>query len=424
MNALPTRAGAARLAQPDIDEELLKPMKLRDVLYANHISHPLLARSITKPDGTPLSRTAVSTILSRDIWPASTPREWIEKQIRDFLNSRGISSAADADLFGAAYDPNHGQHMPNPAPRGVRQSSKPQIDFDAPEPAMLTLHAKKHFKLFQDPFRSDPDSIDDVFMGPDQAYVFESLLDAVRNHRLFALVGESGAGKTTLVDALKQRIRDEGMPVLIVQPMLPDKAALTARGILEAIVRDLAPAGTKPRGSNEGLSRQAHQLLLEHAEAGQQTMLMFEEAHDLSLIALKQLKRFHELKSGWKRLLSIILVGQPELSVKLGEHATGEAREVARRLEIVTLMPLDGELDGYVKLRLARAGVRDITTLFAPDAFDAVRARLVATIVRGQQQERVSMTYPLLVGNLLSRALNEAAHLGAERVDANIVRGC
>lgn len=409
------------------EPDLFKPMKLRDVLYANHISHAVLVKHIVKPDGQPLSRAALSTILSRDVWPVSTPREWIEKQIRDALRSRDIAAADDEDLFSSLTDPLHGQVMPNPSPLYAstrkRDPNAPLIEFDAPEPAMLTPAAKKHFKLFRDPFRADPESSDDVFMGPDQAYAFEALFDAVKNHRLFALVGESGAGKTTLLDALKQRIRDEQMPVRIVQPMIPDKSSMTARGVLEAIVRDLAP-GALPRSSSEGLSRQAHDLMMAASEAGQQTMLLFEEAHDLSIPALKQLKRFHEFKSGWKRLLSIVLVGQPELSIKLGEHATGEAREVARRLETVTLMPLDSELEAFVTHRLARAGVRDVPALFAPDVWDAVRNRLTATVRRGQQADRVSMTYPLLVGNLLNRALNEACHLGAVRVDANIVKGC
>lgn len=414
------------LAQLTTEPDLLKPMKLRDVLYANHISHAVLVKHIVKPDGQPLSRAALSTILSRDIWPVSTPREWIEKQIRDALRGRDIAAADDADLFSSDTDPHHGQVMPNPSPLyDLRKGQKAavQIEFDAPEPAMLTPAAKKHFKLFRDPFRDDPESIDDVFMGPDQAYAFEALFDAVKNHRLFALVGESGAGKSTLLDALKQRIRDEQMPVQIVQPMIPDKASMTARGILESIVRDLDPAAL-PRASNEGLTRQAYALMLAAAESGQQTMLLFEEAHDLSIPALKQLKRFHEFKSGWKRLLSIVLVGQPELLIKLGEHATGEAREVARRLETVILMPLDSELEAFVTHRLARAGLRDVQALFAPDVWDAMRARLIATVQRGQQAERVSMTYPLLVGNLLNRALNEACHLGAVRVDATIVKGC
>ncbi len=428
LRATPTPAGTAHI-NPNI--EWIRPMKLRQVMASNCISHNMLRAQIRTLDGQLMSRSTVSTILSRDAWPMRTPRSWIEKQIRDYLRSLQVPDADAPDLFGADVDlkPDLARiHAGSQADRKVRKSAAiaeaaAHTLFDAPEPAMLTPAAKKHFKLFRDPFRADPDSADDVFMGPDQAYAFEALFDAVKNNRLFALVGESGAGKTTLLDALKQRIRDEEMPVRIVQPMIPDKASMTARGVLESIVRDLAP-DTRPRASNEGLSRQAHELMLAAAEAGQQTMLLFEEAHDLSIPALKQLKRFHEFKSGWKRLLSIVLVGQPELSIKLGEHATGEAREVARRLETVTLMPLDSELEAFVTHRLARAGLRDVTALFAPDVWDATRNRLIATVRRGQQTDRVSMTYPLLVGNLLNRALNEAAHLGATRVDAAIVKGC
>ena len=150
---------------------------------------------------------------------------------------------------------------------------------------------------------------------------------------------------------------------------------------------------------------------------------MFEEAHDLTVDALKLLKRFHEFKVGWQKLLSIVLIGQPELTKKLNANAAGVAREVARRLEVHTLLPLDSDLEDFVAHRLKVINV-DASKVFAADAYDAVRQRLVALVSVGQAKERVSMCYPLLVGNLLTKAMNEAAHLGAAKVDANIVRSC
>jgi type II secretory pathway predicted ATPase ExeA len=286
---------------------------------------------------------------------------------------------------------------------------------------MLSRATKQHFKLFDDPFSADPQGPEDVFLGPDQYDAIEALMDAVRAGRMFALVGESGSGKTTLVDYIKDKIVADHIPMRIVQPMLPDKAKLSGRAMLEALVLDLAP-GTTLKNSSEKLARQAHELLANTTAAGTYNVLLFEEAHDLSLAALKELKRFNEFKTRWKKLLSIVLIGQPELLTKLSEEGAVAAREVARRLEHKTLMPLDSALPDYIGHRLARRG-RKTEELFEPEALGALTARLQGTVKRDNGVERVSMIYPLLVNRLVIKALNDAAAIGATRVDAELVRG-
>jgi type II secretory pathway predicted ATPase ExeA len=408
------------------------PIKLRAVLAHAGISQADFSKHIKKADGKPVSVSLTSLLLGRNEWPALTPRPWLEKQIREFLRSRGVAKADDADLF--ELDEASALTLPNCIPAAFLQRRTDTAQVSAPitpdevpdyhlEPVMLTPAARRHFKLFRDPFNTDPECAEDVFRGPDQQFASESVWEAVRNSRLFGLVGESGSGKTTLIDDFKDRVRRETLPVRLIQPMFTDKKNMTARAVMEAIIADIAP-GVTMCASSEKLTRQAHELLADSSEAGMHNVVMFEEAHDLSIPALKQLKRFHEFKTGWKRLISIVLVGQPELLVKLGEHATGEAREVARRLEILQLLPLDTELEGYVAHKLARANSTS-DVIFSADVFDAVRNRLWAIVKDGPKRgERISMTYPLLVNNLLVKAMNTAAELGAERVDAAIVKGC
>lgn len=404
-------------------EAMFMPIKLRSVLQKAGITHREFGDAVRQADNRPMSEAMVSLFLGRGVWPRKTPRTWIEQHARDLLRKHKVYADAP-DLF----DLDDAKVAAVAPMRGTTKSQLVAVDFDAEpdfhlEPVMLSPQAKRHFKLFRDPFNTDPESSEDVFRGPDQEYASASIWEAVRNSRLFALVGESGSGKTTLMDDFRDRVRRESLQVRLIQPMLPEKQRLTGIGILEAIVRDLAP-DVKPRRNSEGLSRQAHELLAESAEAGMHNVVIFEEAHDLSIHALKQLKRFHEFKTGWKRLLAIVLVGQPELLSKLGEHATGEAREVARRLEIMQLLPLDNELDGYVGHKLARVNAKP-EAIFANDVYDAVRARLRNTVKSGPKAgEGVSMAYPLLVNNLLVKALNTAAELGAERVDGALVRGC
>ncbi len=409
------------------------PLKLRAVLGAACIAHAQFGKTIRQSDGKPLSESTVSLWLGKSLWPKRTPRSWLEQQTRNYLRSLGVPEADAPDLFESdeSKKADHASTVSDIFVAHPSERKRRRVTVAAPdevpdyqlEPVMLTPAARRHFKLFRDPFNADPECAEDVFRGPDQQFVSESIWEAVRNSRLFALVGESGSGKSTLMDDFKDRIRREALPVRLIQPMLPEKKKLSGTGILEAIVRDLAPETTL-RARSEGLTRQAHNLLADSAEAGLHNVVVFEEAHDLSIHALKQLKRFHEFKTGWKRLLSIVLIAQPELLSSLGDQSTCEAREVARRLEILHLLPLDSELEGYVAHKLARANAA-VDTVFAPDTFDAVRARLRSRIKDGPRAgEGISMAYPLLVNNLLVKAMNTAAELGAGKVDAGIVKGC
>ena len=131
------------------------------------------------------------------------------------------------------------------------------------------------------------------------------------------------------------------------------------------------------------------------------------------------MKRFFELEDGFKKLLSIVLVGQPELKLKLSER-NFEVREVVQRCEVVELAPLDNCLEQYVDWRLQSIG-RKTSEIFDDTALDAVRERLILTNSRNKAQ--TSLLYPLAVGNLLTAAMNLAAELGAPQVTADVVKG-
>ena len=157
---------------------------------------------------------------------------------------------------------------------------------------------------------------------------------------------------------------------------------------------------------------------------GRRHVLIIEEAHALAVPTLKHLKRFYELQDGFKKLLSIILIGQTELEHKLSEH-NPEVREVVQRCEMVKLPPLDNHVEGYLRHKLGRAGL-EFDGVFAPDAAEAIRATLRQSItetVRGQRQAREqSLCYPLAINNLVTRAMNEAVKIGAPKVNAALIQ--
>lgn len=285
----------------------------------------------------------------------------------------------------------------------------------------LTPAARRHFGLASDPF-ADPTTQEDVFLSNELRYVRESMYQCARHGGFMAVIGESGGGKSTLREELIDRIRREEQAVIVIEPYVlamenNDQLGKTLKSqhIAEAIMACVAPLA-KVKSSPEARFRQLHEALRDSARAGHSHVLIIEEAHSLPLPTLKHLKRFRELKDGLRPLLSVVLVGQPELGVKLSEH-NPEVREVVQRIEIVTLPALDGDLEAYLTHRFKRAAM-PLTNVVAGDAIEALRRKLTPSRGTG------TLLYPLAVHNALAGAMNRAADLGAPQVNAALVEGC
>ena len=271
--------------------------------------------------------------------------------------------------------------------------------------AGLKPETRQHFKLARNPFVDDVQSPDDVFQTPSVRYVRATLLDCALHHGFVAVVGESGAGKSTLAEDLQERIRTEGRDIQIIKPYVLGMEGTDDRGktlkstqIAEAIVCALDPQ-VRLKLSSEARFRQVHELL-----------------------TLKHLKRFIELKDGMQRLIGVALIGQPELRDRLGSQ-NAEVREVAQRCEIVELEPLDAQLEGYLQHKFARFDLK-LEDVFTADAFDAMRARLIYTPRGGRPTDARSLCFPLVVNNLVCRAMNAAAAAHWPQVDAQVIGGC
>lgn len=306
-------------------------------------------------------------------------------------------------------------------------STPPLNERDEEDTMLLAKQAlfpatKRHFSLIRDPFAEDIRSADDVFTSADVRYVRESLFQTAKHGGFMAVVGESGAGKSTLRRDLLERIRQENAPIIAIEPYIiamedndVKGKTLKAAHIAEAIISALAPLESVKR-SPEARFRQLHRVLTESSRSGYSHVLIIEEAHSLPVPTLKHLKRFFELEDGFKKLISIVLIGQPELKLKLSER-NSEVREVVQRCEVVELEPLDAELENFVAFKLAKVG-KKVSDIFSEDAFLAVRQRL--TTVKNNKTT-ASLLYPLAVGNLLTAAMNMAESLGVPQVNADVV---
>jgi len=385
------------------------------------LKYLLIEHGISQRAAATACSTSVATInrlVSRAEWPGNPETALhLRAAIESFLTARGLPAI---DAFKKA--------LPRTNATGpVAPAELPELSHHNEDITMLlrrhtlTQAARQHFELPADPF-DDIQEAADVFISGDIRYVRDAMFGTAMRGGFMAVIGESGAGKSTLREELVDRLQREQRNVLVIEPFvlaMEDRDSkgktLKSQHIAEAIMATIAPLA-RAKISPEARFRQLKETLVESCRAGMRHVLIIEEAHALPIPTLKHLKRFIELKDGLKKLLGIVLLGQPELAQKLAEQ-NPEVREVVQRIEIVTLAPLDNDLDAYLKHRFERAGV-PVARVLDRAAVDALRAKLGAQKGRG-----MSLLYPLVVHNVLARAMNIAAEIAAPRVTPDCIKG-
>ena len=358
-----------------------------------------------------ISPAALSQLLNHGTLPK---RRWPE--IREaMLSLAAAHGKAESDMEMALKEL---EQKPESAPEETAEQEEPMIL----RKQTLTMQARQTFGLVRNPF-ADPETSADVFMSPDIRFARETLYQAATGSGFLALVGESGSGKSTLKDELVTRIHDENLPVIIIEPYTLAMAANESQGkplrsshIAEAIISTVQP-GAKIPSSPEMRFRRLHEILKASHTAGMRHCLIIEEAHDLHRHTLKSLKRFHELKDGLARLLSIILIGQTELEKKL-RVTDASVREVVQRCDVVHLSAI-ADPGAYLRHRFEHAGA-DFNAAFSPDGIEEIRVNL--TVSPDSRGDGIYMGYPLMIANLATAALNLAASVGEKQVTADVVR--
>lgn len=179
--------------------------------------------------------------------------------------------------------------------------------------------------------------------------ILATLLYGITSQKgLMALVGDVGTGKTTLCRALLRELPDSVQSALVLNPHLSDA------DLIGTILDDL---GVERRGATKGeLMAALSQYLLATGSEGKTVLVIVDEAQQMSVESLEQIRILSNLETATRKLLQILLVGQPELEEKL---KLNELRQLDQRIGIrCYLKPLPRkETYRYVEHRLRIAGL-------------------------------------------------------------------
>jgi len=199
-----------------------------------------------------------------------------------------------------------------------------------------------------------------LFHTPRHREAVNHLLYGIRERKGFIqLTGEVGAGKTTICRAMLEQLGPQWETALILNPMLD------ADGLIKSIAMEF---GLDVKGM--GLDRietiaMLNDFLLSLVDQKKDAVLIIDEAQDMSEELLEQVRLLSNLETYDRKLLQIVLMGQPELRERLNNY---KLRQLRQRITVrYHLPPLEfGELGRYIQHRLAVAGSKGAPHFTAP----------------------------------------------------------
>ena len=263
-----------------------------------------------------------------------------------------------------------------------------------------------YYGFSEKPFSLTPDP-KYLYRSQSHGNAFDLLQYAIRRREGFVVVtGDIGTGKTTLCRALLEQIDRTTFTALVLNPFLTEEDLL--RRILQdfgVISREEIKVGRIANVTKQELIETLYDFLLSLIPLKASAVLIIDEAQNLPLPVLEQIRILSNLETDKEKLLQIILVGQLNLQTLL---RSPEMRQLDQRVSIrYELKPLDDEtVAAYVAHRLTIAGGG---------------AAVSFTAKALQQVHRWSGGIPRLINLICDRALLAAFSVRANRITPEMV---
>lgn len=207
----------------------------------------------------------------------------------------------------------------------------------------------EYYGLTEPPFDITPNPRF-LFFSAKHREAFNHLLYGIRERKGFVqLTGEVGAGKTTVCRAMLEQLGERFATALILNPVLD------ADQLMKAIAMEF---GLNVKGMDRLETVAAiNQFLLDQAHQDRDAVLIIDEAQDLTNELLEQVRLLSNLETDDRKLLQIVLMGQPELRDRLNAF---ELRQLRQRITVrYHLRPLTrAEVARYIQHRLQVSGAK------------------------------------------------------------------
>jgi general secretion pathway protein A len=265
---------------------------------------------------------------------------------------------------------------------------------------------ESYYGFTEKPFSLTPDP-KYLYRSQSHGDAFDLLQYAIRRREGFVVVtGDIGTGKTTLCRALLEQIDRTTFTALVLNPFLTEEDLL--KRILQdfgVISRDEVKAGRLAHVTKQELIETLYDFLLSLIPLKASAVLIIDEAQNLPLQVLEQIRILSNLETDKEKLLQIILVGQLNLQTLLRSPGM---RQLDQRVSIrYELKPLDGEaVSAYVPHRLTIAG-GNASVIFTPKAL--------------RQVHRWSGGIPRLINLICDRALLAGFSIRTDRITPEMV---
>jgi general secretion pathway protein A len=256
-----------------------------------------------------------------------------------------------------------------------------------------------YYKLREHPFGVTPDSRF-LFMSATHREALASLLYGVQEGCGFlALIAKPGLGKTTLLYHTLNELRGKALTVFLFQTVC------TPVDLLRTLLAGLGVQNAQ--GSLVEMQLKVREILLEQARLGKRVVVVIDEAQNLDDSVLETVRMLSNFETSRKKLIQIVLSGQPQLAEKMGSPGLEQLRQ---RVSIFAcLKPFSREDTRlYIEHRLRFAGLAGDAPLFTEEALT-----LIADHSEG---------IPRNINNLCFNSLSLGCALRRNPVDGNIVR--
>jgi general secretion pathway protein A len=228
----------------------------------------------------------------------------------------------------------------------------------------------QYFGLTQEPFHITPDPRF-FYLSPSHKEAIAAFIYGIKNRKGFiAVIGEVGLGKTTVLRTFleQQETRHKIKTVFVFNPNV------TFKGLLKIIYAELGlqlPQTSSPKSQDDtsaptqeaasdvifDIVQNLHIEMMREFAQGTTVVLIIDEAQNMPIDTLENLRMLSNLESTTNKLLQIVLIGQPELEKTLNRQ---ELRQLKQRIAIRSILrPLNKKQSlEYIRHRLKKAGLQ------------------------------------------------------------------